>query len=156
MKLNKSATVTSQGSTFGTVFANGKKGVGPIVATTLLLLVAVIGFVSIQSWFASMSSDLEMKKLHEQTFDESTIDFLGIKYENSIPYLFVKSSLRIDVAVNNVTINGGSCLLIGSNGIFKNSISKIPLECVADMNSVNSLVVMTGNDIVERSVSRND
>lgn len=53
---NKKDTFTHFSS--GTIFAKGKKCISPVVATALLLVVAVVAVVGFQGWFQSYSSNM--------------------------------------------------------------------------------------------------
>ena len=54
---SRKATVTSQHTSFSTVFAKSKKGIGPVVAGVMLLVITVIAGVGFQTWYQSFQGD---------------------------------------------------------------------------------------------------
>jgi flagellin-like protein len=121
-----------------------KKAIAPVIATVLLLLVAVSAFTVMSSWYSSMSNDFQTKNLQGDNFDDNAIKLLDIKYEGSIPTLYIKSSYSKYIKIENLVLNSYVCTLNGGNAILANSITKVYLNCNgASINSVNDVKIVT-------------
>ena len=100
-----------------------KKALSPVVATALLIVVAVIAVVGFQSWFGTFSSGLFSKTEIES--DEGTDATLSI--ESLIgSTLYIKNNVADNLSINtlkigNVDCNISSNLSIGVNEINVNS-----------------------------------
>ncbi len=81
-----------------------KKAISPVVATALLLVVAVVAVVGFQTWFNTYQSDLNAKvEQQSATGTAVTIERL----ETSQVYL--KNAGSTDISVSSVTVDGNAC-----------------------------------------------
>ena len=142
--LNKKDAVISQNATFGTIFSSAKKGIGPVVATALLLVVAVVSVVGFQGWFQTFSSNLFVDI--EQRGSISHLD-LGIEtLVGSNLYIKAGSGLNI----TSVSIDGNDC---GVSGIYYNMSSIDVSDCLESVStSTPEIVLVTDKGVSSKIV----
>ncbi|MDA3856533.1 MAG: hypothetical protein PF569_09840 [Candidatus Woesearchaeota archaeon] len=133
-----------------------KKGISAIVATVMLILLTVVTFIALQSWYLEFTDNLQYKSLQQLDLNEEMVKILDIRYENSIPVLYIRSRDKSYLIIEKITLNGGICNLNGGNAIYPNDLNKIGLNCQNLLNSTNRIKIFTKNDIVERLVVVNN
>lgn len=124
-----------------------KKGISPVVASALLLVVAVVAVVGFQTWFGSYSSntfsDVETK---------SSSSVGNTKIEDVIDgYLYFKNSdLKNNLTITSIKMGGVDCNL--TLNVSSNSIETIDVrDCVNQLTDVkNEVVIYTDNGIVSQ------
>lgn len=131
---------------------NNKKAIGPIVAIGLLLLLGVVTYIGVQSWYLEFSSNLQYKSLQQLNLNKEMIEILDIRYENSIPVLYIRSRDKSYLIIEKIILNEGVCDLNGGNAIYPNNINKIGLNCQNLVNSTNKIKLFTKNDLLEKIV----
>ncbi len=112
-----------------------KKTISPVVATALLLVVAVFAVVSFQTWFGDFSS-----KLFTNTETQSSINNFNTYIESVVGSdVYFKNSGAENVSVNAVKLNGVDC---GISGEYGEGISEIDLSlCMQNVDIGEAEVV---------------
>ena len=125
---------------------NSKKGVSPVVATALLLVVAVVSVVGFQGWFNEFSSSV-LSDIESDTSSGNSVvvveDIIG-----NVLYLNSKGSSEI----LSVEVEGVDCNVLVSE---INGISKLDIRsCVESVESTSvNVVVLTSSGIVDSFVT---
>jgi hypothetical protein len=136
--INKKAAVTSQIS-LGTIFGKSKKAISPVVATALLLVVAVISVVGFSGWFETFSSSTFID-IETQTTGQSSVTVEGLIGEKL--YLNSKSN----VSISSIKINDIDCNINSSvNGLDNFNIS----DCMENVSGSAIIIVVTNSGIFE-------
>ena len=137
---NKKGEVISQSATFCTIFSSAKKGIGPVVATALFLVVAVVSVISFQGWFQTFSSGL-----FTDVEEKGSISSLNLGIDALIgSALYVKAGDGLNITA--VRINGEDC---GISGIYYNMSSIDVSSCLSQVSSNTAEVVL----MTDRGVS---
>lgn len=111
-----------------------KKTISPVVATALLLVVAVLTIVGFQDWFQTYSSNV-FTKVESDSSTNSNLQIESIIGKN----LYIKNLGQNNLTINKVKISGIDC------NINKN-ISKSMVDI--DLNNCNSTIPEGQNEIV--------
>ena len=115
-----------------------KKAITPVVATALLLVVAVVAVVGFQTWFATYQSGLNTKvEQQSQTGTAITVERL----ESNKVYL--KNTGTVDINASSISVGGTVC----TNGITtvnKSTTAAYPL----DITKCSSITKGTAYDVV--------
>ncbi len=127
---------------------NNLKAISPVVATALLIVVAVVAAVGFSTWFGSyqsiVNSDLETKT------SSSSIGGTGIVgVYNNILY-FRNSGLDI-IGLTNIKITGTDCVYSGS--ALPNSIAQIPFDnCSSNLKGIYEIVAEGNDNIYSKKI----
>jgi flagellin-like protein len=136
--INKKDALTRQTS-LDTIFGKFKKGISPVVATALLLVVAVVSVVGFSGWFETFSSTVFVD-VETQTSNQNSLSVEAI-IGNKL-YLNSKENSSINsVRINNVDCNFNGSVL----GLDSINVS----SCISGYSGVASIVVVTGKKIIE-------
>lgn len=127
------------------IIKKGIKGISPVVATALLIVVAVVAVVGFQSWFQTYSSstfsDVEMRINNVNNLNIETI------VEDT---LYIKSG-KDNVSVNTIKIGGIDCNVRINLSKGMNNISVA--NCLNSVSiSTPDIVVIANNEIVTKKV----
>ena len=146
---NKKGAVTH--SSFGTVFKKNKRGIGAVVATALLLIVAVISVVGFDSWYGTYSSELFVKSEIRANEADSGLTLFDIEVDDSYQVgVYVKNPLSYPISILEFKIDGNNCNLIASDVIGENSLTLIGTDCVSGSGSEINLMIRTSSGIYEK------
>lgn len=108
------------------IFNNlGNKGIGPVIAVALLLVVSVSSVVMFQNWYQTFQSDVfvDSEKLNLNSIE---IDYLDVNK------IFIKNTNLENISFSNIKINSKECLVNGT--ILSNQMNEISLNnCTQDM-----------------------
>jgi len=120
-------------------------GIGPVIATALLLVVSVVTVIGFQGWFQTYSSGL-------MTDIELQEDLNSMKIETIIgDTLYIKKSGVSNITITKVTIDGFDCNI--SN--YSSNLNLIQLNmsyCIGNITtSVPEIVVHTTSNIIQVS-----
>ena len=113
-----------------------KKAISPVVATALLLVVAVVAVVGFQGWFGDFSS-----KLNAKTETQSSINTFNTDIESVVASdVYFKNSGTENITINAVKLNGVDC---GISGDYPEGISEIDLSlCMQNVEIGEAEVVI--------------
>lgn len=118
-----------------------KKAISPVVATALLLVVAVVAVVGFQAWFNTYQSGLT-GKIESQSGNLLTVNRL----ENGTVYIKNTGSAAVnvtdvyikDAAGNNLCTPMTTSFLIGANSLSTTSVA----DCGANLTQGNTYTVL--------------
>lgn len=131
-----------------------KKAISPVVATALLLVVAVVAVVGFQTWFTTFQSksfvDIEQQT---DTGASVTISRVGIVGGNIELLVLNSGSSDVDPSKITVTQDGVSCNLNDSVTIAQNTVSTITntSACAIDAGKPVEVVIVTSSSVVSGS-----
>jgi flagellin-like protein len=118
---------------------NNRKAISPVVATALLLVVAVLAVVGFSGWFTTFSSGMFVD-IEKQTTESGSVSVEGLVGENL--YLNSKrNSLISSIKINNIDCNFNGSIL-GFDSINVSS-------CIENLTGTVSIVVVTENEVIE-------
>ena len=118
---------------------NFKKAVSPVVATALLLVVAVTSVVFFQGWFNEFSSST-FTDVESQTGTSNSVKIESLVGEN----LYINSGKNS--SINSIQVNGVDC---NYNG-YVNGLGKINISfCLENVSGLANILVVTGDKILE-------
>jgi formylglycine-generating enzyme required for sulfatase activity len=122
-----------------------RKGISPVVATTLLLVVAVLSVVGFMSWFESFQSsnlvDVERQSSSGKIYT-SVDQFIG-------DTLYIKNGYD-NLSINDISVDGISC---GINMSSSDTLIKISLagnSCINFTSSTPDFVVYTKEGVFSK------
>ena len=124
-----------------------KKSIAPIVAETLLIVVAVLAVIGFNRWFNSYESSTFVNS--EQT---TKAIFGGISIETVIPpnlYILNKNSFQINLT--GIKINNKKCNLTHQ---LKKGMNIINLSnCLKNISDLTDIVIITKDGIIEKKIN---
>ena len=116
-----------------------KKGISPVVATALLLVVAVVSVVGFQGWFTEFSSSTFVD-VETQTSGQSSVNIEGIVGNK----IYLKSTNN--VSINSISVNNIDCNINSTvKGLNNFNIS----PCMENVSGSANIIVVTDNGIFE-------
>ncbi len=124
-----------------------KKGIGPVIAVTLLLAVGVASVVTFQSWFSNYNSELENKVENKNSVDKNLqVTFLEKTTDGTS--LFIKNPSISYTIINQIKIGGNQCNLSGSDILGPQIVTKIDLGgCNVTQKESVEVIIITDSGI---------
>ena len=129
-----------------------KKGVTPIIALSLILVVAVVATLSFTGWFTGLSTGILTNSNSPTSQYSKLIDLKLVTQNSSILTLYYQNKNKKSVNIDSISINENYCTLNSTNTLEKNSITQIKVSncSVNSINQVN-VILYTDSEIVESS-----
>ena len=117
-----------------------RKGISPVVATALLIVVAVGALVGFQTWFSQYSSQVYTDTEKKSTVGASSIEKVSGKN------LYFNHNSNNNLSISSVEIDGKDCSV---NTSLTKGINKIPLDtnCINNISGKAEIVVHTNDKI---------
>ncbi len=129
---------------------NNKKCLGAVVATSLLLVVAVMSVVGFNSWYNTYASELFVKS-EMYSSGSSDLSLFDIEVDDSGRVgVYVKNTLSFPISILEFKVDGSLCSLISSDVIGEAAITLIGSDCVVSFGDDISLMIRTSNGIYEK------
>ena len=128
-----------------------KKCISPVVATALLLVVAVVAVVGFQNWFGTFSSNL-FSKTEIQSNSATGDGTLGIEtlIGNT---LYVKNGIANNLTINNLKIGGIICNLTNQQNLSLGMNELNVTSCVSNLSTnTPNIVLITNTKVVDKQV----
>ncbi len=127
---------------------NTKKTISPVIATALLIVVAVASVVSFQTWFGSFSSDI-----FSDTETQSSNSVSDTQIEQLIGNsLYFRNGGTENITLNSIKINGVDCNI--SSTELTEGITELNVTiCLGDIDNSNpKIVVYTTEKIYTKNI----
>ncbi len=126
-------------------YTRKRKGISPVIAITLLLIVAVLATIGFLTWFKGYQSKVN-SNIEVKVGDQFSKKVLNDLIDNN---LYVKNSNSNNISVKKVTINGIDC------NISENLSSGVnPINLSSCINKINSsfltISLITNKNIYQR------
>lgn len=120
-----------------------KKAIGPVIATSLLIVVAVASIVGFQGWFNSFESST-FTDIEQKNSDETSISIEGVVGNNL--YL-KKNSNKNNLSIIDVKMNGNSCSISGN---YSSKINELDLSSCDAYKTAgkNEITVVSNNKVI--------
>ena len=127
------------------VFARGKKALSPVVAMSLLLVVAVVSITTFQFWFQNYSGSLYIET-------EKQDSGIGTQVETMIGDKLYFNSKYNNITIDKVEIDGITCSNISGN--YSKSLSTLNVSsCIESLDSgAKEIVVYTDKGIFSKEL----
>ena len=132
-----------------------KKAISPVVATALLLVVAVVAVVGFQTWFNTYQSGLNTQ-IEQQSQSGSAITVERLEADGT---LYLRNSGSSDVTVESVDVSAasgysGSCSISSNFTVSANSVTNQSCGSLTQ-DSVYNVVVQTPDGVYsEEEIAR--
>ena len=127
-----------------------KKAISPVVATALLLVVAVVAVVGFQTWFNTYQSG-QLSNVEQQSTTGSAISVERL--ENNKIYL--KNSGTENVSVSTVSVGGIDCTAPVNFNATPGTAAYLTTNCTSTEGSAYDVVVVTADGVFqEKEISR--
>jgi flagellin-like protein len=127
---------------FGTYFAN-KKAISPVIATALLLVVAVVAVVGFQQWYVNYSSDLFSSAETSGSISNVRIDSL---ISGNTLYLYNGNQNAVEIL--SIKSNGNNCYVSGD---YTAGMNEIYLSNCTNIG-INDIVITSSNGIMSKKI----
>ena len=129
-----------------------KKALAPVVATSLLLVVAVISVTSFDTFQKEFISNLGQKAETQKT---RTIDLLELtETATSNEYnIYLSKQFDSNIVLDQALVNGNQCNFTGQNVLVNTGVTEIGLACSNSLQSSNTVLVIAGYDTIVRTFS---
>lgn len=128
--------------------AFNKKAISPVVATALLLVVAVVAVVGFQTWFTTYQSGLNTQ-VEQQSSAGSAVTIERL--ENGTVYLRNSGTAQltgVSIQVSPTDGYTGTCTEDTGNTLNGSQVTSITLAgCTLTQDSVYNVVVITGDGV---------
>ena len=120
-----------------------KKAISPVVATALLLVVAVVAVVGFQTWFQTYQSGINTK-VEQQSNAGSAVSIERL--ENGTVYL---KNGGVDVLTADITVGGSSNCGNTSQTLNGSKVTSVAIGngCDLKVGTAYDVVVVTGNGV---------
>ncbi len=105
---------------------NNKKAISPVVATALLLVVAVVAVVGFQTWFNTYQSGLNTK-VEQQSQTGAAI--ILERLENDTAYISNKGT--DEITLTDLKIDGKSCAPLSGDNPLQNGVNTVSFNTTA-------------------------
>jgi flagellin-like protein len=136
--INKKDALTTQ-TLFDASFSKSKRAISPVVATALLLVVAVVSVVGFQGWFTEFSSSMFVD-IETQSSGQSSVSVEAIVGDK----LYINS--KSNVSITSLKINNIDCNINTSiKGLDNLNIS----SCMENVSGSANIIVVTNSGIFE-------
>jgi len=127
--------------------SHSKKCISPVVATALLLVVAVVAVVGFQSWFGTYSTNVLSGVESSSVNDVSSINIETVAGNS----LYIKNS-GSNLSIKDIKVGGYSCYdndTVYNTGVFEIDIS----SCLENISISNpDVVVVTDKGLIEKKI----
>jgi hypothetical protein len=120
-----------------------KKAIGPVVATALLLVVAVVTLISFQGWYQTYQSDILSKTERKSNIDSSIIFIERTEQTTSGTNIMIRNQGSAYYVITELKINSQQCNLLGSDIIGENTVTTIETDCTSIRNQAAEIAVFT-------------
>ena len=131
---------------------SAKKGIGPVVAIALLIVVAVSSVIGFQTWFGAFQSNIQTKS-ETSSSNYITIDLNYAENSGTSMKIYYSNPSSIYIPVNEIKINSIVCTIIGSDTLVENSITEIEVTgCSVSSRENAKIVLITPKGIYEEEV----
>jgi hypothetical protein len=120
-----------------------KKAIGPVVATALLLVVAVVALISFQGWYQTYQSDILSKTERKSNIDSSIIFIERTEQTTSGTNIMIRNQGSAYYVITELKINSQQCNLLGSDIIGENTVTTIETDCTSIRNQAAEIAVFT-------------
>ena len=125
-----------------------RKGIGPIIATSLFLIISVIAIIGFQTWFNTYSSQTYSNVESSTTQTNDIQSIIGRT-------LYFKNGGNNNLTITNIKIDGYNC---NFSGTLFSGLNEINIDnCYNDLTTsgVKKVVIYTPNAVYEESVKFN-
>ena len=126
-----------------------KKTISPVVATALLIVVAVVSIVGFQGWFSDFSSKLFTNTETKSQGGDLTTEIELVKDGT----LYFNNQFNDNITILEIKVGNTSCTNISGN--YSNGISEINIaNCIGDITerTTKDIVVITNKGIYQEKI----
>ena len=125
-----------------------KKAIASITVTLMLLLVSIVAYTAVSSWYSDLSSEITAKKNQQIGNIHGDFEILALKKEGTNYYLFIKNNKPGYIILNSARVNNNICTTPSSNVILGKQINKIRVDCPSyDTN--NEIVLSSKGEMIQ-------
>jgi len=128
-----------------------KKAIGPVVATSLLLIVAIVAVIGFQSWFTYYSSST-LSQIESQSGSNFNRGIEGVVGDK----LYFKNGGHNNITITSITVSGNDCNISGN---FLPGMVEVTLgnNCTQNLKTlVPEIVVITNSKFFSKNIYLGD
>jgi hypothetical protein len=125
-----------------------KQAISAVVATALLLVVAVVTLVSYQAWYGSYQNSV-LAKIEGKGYDVTTINVERVQSSGVSTKLLVRSNHNLYAMLLKAKIDDVECALLGSDVIGEKTVTELELDCATTLGSAVNIVLVTDEGLVQ-------
>jgi len=125
---------------------NYKKAISPVVATALLLVVAVVAVVGFQSWFATYQSGINVK-VEQESVAGSSIYIERLEATNGVVYVRNNAQSEVTVQVKVPANNCTGSMTVASKSI--NSTDTTGCSSALEAGKTYDVVAVTDSGVFQ-------
>lgn len=120
-----------------------KKAIAPVIAVSLLMVVAVVSVVSLQGWFETYSSNIE-NKIDSASKESISISLNYLeRNSNNLSLYYYNPSIEY-IEVTTIKVDSIACPLVNSDVLAQESITKVDVtNCTTTLNTKSEIVLIT-------------
>lgn len=131
-------------------FNSSKKGIGPVIAIALLIVVTVTSVIGFQTWFKTYQQNIENKA---ESTDSISINLNYIENSGTSMILYYHNPSLNYVLINSLKINSIDCTIIGSEVLAENTITQIEVTgCDVEIKEKAKTVLITPIGIFQEEI----
>lgn len=131
--------------------SESKKGVTPIIAISLLLVVAVAATLSFSGWYTDLTTGLTIKSKNTEQYSD-LIDLKFVHKQDNNLVLYYENKNEDFIFINSLKINNNACNLVGSDILEENSLTYIEVSnCNQNITDQVEIILVSESGIFENS-----
>jgi hypothetical protein len=133
------------------IFKGNCRGILAVVTISLLLIVAVTGFLFFSNWYNNFIPEVQSETFGTYSFTTEYVDFLSIRNNSGNYSLIIRNRVKDNFKIEMIRVDEVMCLFVGDGIIYRNSITTINLSC-SDFNDISDILVITEFDLININV----
>lgn len=129
---------------------NKKKAIGPIVAISLLIVVAVVGVFTFQTWFSGFSGNIQNKAEFNSNNQNLNIELNLVQKKGNNLNLFLQNPSQNIVFIKQIKIDDTLCSLVSSNTLGIKTVVQVEVSnCGVSKGTRSNVFIQTNLGIFE-------
>lgn len=126
------------------------KGLGPVVALALLILVGVVGVVSFESFYDSYQQSL-LNKVEKGSSNNVILNIQLVESGSSLTKIYVQNPSNSYSIISEIKLNKNGCNLLSSDVLGENSVTILEVDCLILKNSDVEVLLISDFGIFEET-----
>jgi hypothetical protein len=133
------------------IFKGNCRGILPVVTISLLLIVAVVGFLFFSNWYNNFIPEVQSETFGTYSFTSEYVEFLSVRNNSGYYSLIIRNKVTDNFKIEMIHVDDVSCPFDGDGIIYRNSITIINLSC-SEFSDVSDLLVTTDFGLINTNV----
>jgi hypothetical protein len=133
------------------IFKGNCRGILAVVTISLLLIVAVTGFLFFSNWYNNFIPEVQSETFGTYSFTTEYVDFLSIRNNSGNYSLIIKNKVSDNFKIEMIRVDDVFCPFVGDGIIYRNSITIVNLSC-SDFNDISDFLITTAFGLINTNV----